>query len=82
MGKVSNKVCICWDLKASPLANMVVNVGARLVIILLRFGTFFGACFRCNGFGHFARSYPLAPKQPTPVEEVTTSNEKGAKNET
>lgn len=58
MGKVSNKVCICWDTKNTSLNNIVVNVGVGLKVILLPLGTFFGACFKCNGFGHFVRECP------------------------
>ena len=34
---------------------MVVNVGVGPKVIPLQFGTFFGACFKCNKLGHFAK---------------------------
>ena len=58
LGKVSNKVSVCWDVRLNPPENMVINVGAGLVVVSLNFRTYFGACFKCNGFGHFARSCP------------------------
>ena len=47
---------------------MVINVGAGVVVVPLKFGTYFGACFRCNGFDHFARSCPILAKQGNPKE--------------
>ena len=37
---------------------MAVDVGAGIKVIQLNFGTFFGACFACNNFRHFARDCP------------------------
>ena len=56
LGKASNKVCIYWNVLEAPLENMIINVRAGLVVVPLKFGTNFGACFRCNGFGHFDKS--------------------------
>ena len=39
---------------------MVINVKARLKVILLKFGTFFGACFKCNQIGHFDKDCSLS----------------------
>lgn len=78
-------VCSFWEEK--PPSNIVVNVGESLKVIPLKFGTFFGAWYKCNGFGHFARDCSLSPplKQskvtsqsdtaiPNPVEEKPCSS--------
>lgn len=47
---LSNKVCVCWDVKLTPLDNIIINIGMGLKMIPLKFGTLFGACFKCNEF--------------------------------
>ena len=48
LGWRSNRVCAGWDIKVSPPKQMIKNVRTGLKVILLKFGTFFGACFKCN----------------------------------
>ena len=48
-------MCVGWDIKVPPPKQMVVNVGASLKVILLKFGTCSGACFKFNHLGHFAK---------------------------
>ena len=59
LGKASNRVCIGWSVSKTPPKCMVINVGAGLITILLNFGTYFGACFGCNKFGHFTKDCPM-----------------------
>ena len=63
MGKASNKVCIGMDITTPPPKQMAVDVGAGVKVIPLNFGTYFGACFSCNKFGHFARDCPNTRKE-------------------
>ena len=58
MGQLSNRVCIGWNVEKTPPKSMAINVGVGYKIIPLHFGTFFGACFKCNKFGHFAKQCP------------------------
>ena len=65
MGRLSNRVCIWWNVARTPPKSMVVNVGVDFKVIPLHFKTFFGAYFKCNKFGHFAKQCPttLANKE-------------------
>ena len=57
---------------------MVIDVGARIVVVQLKFGMYFGACFKCNEFGHFARSCPTKqgiPKAASAPEKDASSLE-------
>ena len=54
LGKALNRICVCWDIRITPPEHMVIDVGGGLIVVQLKFGTYFGACFKCNGFGHFA----------------------------
>ena len=54
LGKASNRVCVYWYIRITSLEHMIIDVGAGLVVVHIKFGTYFGACFKCNGFGHFA----------------------------
>ncbi len=63
LGRASNRVCIGWNVSKTPPKCMVVNVGASLISISLNFGTYFGACFDCNKFGHFAKDCPMKANQ-------------------
>ena len=58
MGQLLNTVCIGWNVEKTPPKSMAINVGVGYKIIQLHFGTFFGACFKCNKFGHFAKQCP------------------------
>ena len=49
----------------------MINVGVGLKGIPLRFGTFFGACYKCNQFGHFARDSMVGA--PPATEKETTA---------
>ena len=70
LGCQSNKVCVGWDITCPPPKQMVVNVEAGLKVLPLKFGTFFGACFKCNRFGHFAKDCE--------VTQEAKSEEKGS----
>ena len=63
MGKASNKVCIAWDMAVELPKCFNVQIGDRMLSIKLVFGTFFGACFKCNRHGHFARECLVQKKQ-------------------
>ena len=45
-------------MEKTPPKSMAINVEVGYKIIPLYFGTFFGAYFKCNKFGHFAKQCP------------------------
>ena len=62
LGRQSNRVCVKWDIKVPTPKLMIINVEIGLKVIPLEFETFFGACFKCNKLGHFAKNCTLAKK--------------------
>lgn len=55
LGKTSNKLCLCRDVKNNPPESIVSNVWTRLKVSPLKGGIFFGAYFKCNGFGNYTK---------------------------
>ena len=58
LGKLSAKACIARDTAKIPPKSFNVFIDSVIISIKLSFGTFFGACFKCNRHGHYVRSCP------------------------
>ena len=71
-GRLPTRYAYPRNIPETPLENMIINVGIGLVVVPLKFGTYFGACFRCNKFGHFAKSCPSLVKPRSQQDDVNS----------